>query len=85
MLDESGKIVSDLKRVSGLMNRNFVNMADKLLYERNDPFHNSLEFCFSSVCNDFVFKAFTNSEIEMYIRHMRSNKVCNLMCQVFDL
>ena len=85
MLDESGKIVSDLKRVTDLMNKNFVNIADKLLNERKDAFHNNHEFCFSSVCNDFVFKEFTNSEIEMYIRKRNIIKVRDLMCQLFDL
>ena len=56
------------------MNKSFVNIADKLLNERKNDFHNNLEFCISSVCNDFVFKEFTNSEIEMYIRNMRPNK-----------
>ena len=60
MLDKSGKIVSNLKRVTDLMNKNFVYIADKLLNERKDAFHNNHEFCFSSVCNDFVFKKFTN-------------------------
>ena len=78
MFDKSGKITSDLKRVTDLMNKNFVNIADKLLSKRRDAFHNNHEFCFSSVCNDFVFKEFTNSEIEMYIRNTRPNKsVCS--------
>ena len=38
VLDESGKIVSDLKRVTNLMNKNFVNIADKFLNERKDAF-----------------------------------------------
>ena len=38
MLDKSGKIVSDLKRVTDLMNKNFINIADKLLNERKDAF-----------------------------------------------
>ena len=54
-LAESGKIVSDLKRATDLMNINFVNIADKLLNERKDTFHNNHEFCSTSVCNDFVF------------------------------
>ena len=74
VLDESGTIVSDLKTITDLMNKNFVNIAHKLLNEKKDAFHNNYEFCFSSVCNDFVFKEFTNSEIEMYIRNMRPNK-----------
>ena len=56
MLDESDKIVSDLKRVTDLMNKNFVKTADKLLKEKKDAFHNNREFCFSSVFNNFVFK-----------------------------
>ena len=55
MLDNSGKIVSGLKRVNDLMNKNFVNIADKLLNERKDTFHNNCEFCSTSICNDFVF------------------------------
>ena len=74
VLDESGKIVSDLKRITDLMNKNFVNIAEKLLNERKDAYCNNLEFCFSSVCNDFVFKEFTISEIEMYIKSMKPNK-----------
>ena len=74
VLDESGTIVSDLKRITDLMNKNFVNIAEKLLNERKDAFCNNLEFCFSSVCNDFVFKEFTISEIEMYIKSMKPNK-----------
>ena len=74
VLDESGTIVSDLKRITDLMNKNFVNIAEKLLNERKDVFCNNLEFCFSSVCNDFVFKEFTISEIEMYIKSMKPNK-----------
>ena len=45
MLDESGKIVSDLKRITGLMNKNLVNIAEKLLNERKDTFCNNLKFC----------------------------------------
>ena len=56
------------------MNINFDNIAEQLLNNRKDAFHNSCEFCFSSVCNDFVSKEFTNSEIDMYIRNMRPNK-----------
>ena len=63
MLDKSGKIVSDPKRVTDLLNKNLVNTADNLLNERKDAFHNNREFCFSSVYNDFVFKESTNSEI----------------------
>ena len=74
VLDESGTIVSDLKRITDLMNKNFVNIAEKLLNERKDAYCNNLEFCFSSVCKDFVFKEFTISEIEMYIRNMRKIK-----------
>ena len=74
MLDKSGKIVSDLKRVTDLMNKNFINIADKLLNEGRDAFDNNREFRFSSVCNDFDFKEFTISEIEMYIRNVRPNK-----------
>ena len=65
MLDKSGKIVSNLKKITDLMNKNFVNIADKLLNKRNDAFYNNCEFCFSSVSNDFVFKQFTINEIEM--------------------
>ena len=44
MLDESGKIVTDLKKVTDLMNKNFVYITDKLLNERKDAFHNNREF-----------------------------------------
>ena len=77
MLDNSGKIVSGLKRVNDLMNKNFVNIADKLLNERNDVFHNNHEFCFSSLCNDLSIlysNILNNSAIEINIRNMRLNK-----------
>ena len=50
------------------MNKNFLNITDKLLNERNDFSYNNREFCFSSVFNGFVFKEFTSSEIETNIR-----------------
>ena len=74
MLDESDKIVSDLKRVTDLMNKNFVKTADKLLKEKKDAFHNNREFCLSSVCSNFAFKKLTTSQIKMYIRNIRQNK-----------
>ena len=40
VLDESGKIVRDLKKITDLMNKNFVNIADKLLNERKDALWN---------------------------------------------
>ena len=83
VLVESGKIVSDLKRVTDLRKKTFVNIADKLLNQRKDAFHHNHEFCFSSVCNDFVFKEFTNSEIEIQIRNMRTNK--SVQSDVYDL
>ena len=46
VLDESVRIVSDLKRVTDLMNKNFLNIAHKLLNEKKDVFHNNSEFCF---------------------------------------
>ena len=55
------------------MNKNFVNIAEKLLNERKDAFKNNCEFYSSSVCNDFVLKEFTISEIEVYNRNMRPN------------
>ena len=36
VLDKSGKIVSDLKRVTDLMNKSCFNIADKLLNKRTD-------------------------------------------------
>ena len=49
-------------------------IADKLFSERKDAFHYNRKFCFNSVCNNFIFKDFTISEIEMYIRNIRPNK-----------
>ena len=40
VLDKSGKIVRDLKKITDLMNKNFVNIADKLLNERKDALWN---------------------------------------------
>ena len=75
VLDGSGMIVSDLQRVTSLMNiQQFVNIVDQLLNERNDAFYKNHEFCFNLACNNFVLKEFTISEIEMYIRNMRPNK-----------
>ena len=51
---DSGKIVSDLKGVNDLMNKNLVNIAYKFI--KKNAFYNNREFCFSSVCNDFVLK-----------------------------
>ena len=65
--------MSNLKRITDLLTKNFVNIAEKLLNERKDAFCNNLEVCFNSVCNDFVFKEFTISEIEVYNRNMRPN------------
>ena len=39
-----------------------------------DAFYSNCDFCYSSVCNDFVTKELTNSEIEMYIGNMRPNQ-----------
>ena len=36
VLDECSKIVDDPKCIGNLMNKNFVNIADKLLKERKD-------------------------------------------------
>ena len=65
--------MSNLKRITDLLTKNFVNIAEKLLNERKDAFKNNCEFYFSSVCNDFVLKEFTISEIEVYNRNMRPN------------
>ena len=72
--DESGKIMSGLKRVTDLMNKSVVTIADKMLIKRKDAFHNNREFCLSSVCSNFAFKKLTTSQIKMYIRNIRQNK-----------
>ena len=75
VLDEYGKIVNDLKCVSNLMNKNFVNIADKLLKERKDVIDLMNDaYCSGSVKNDFVFNEISDSEIQNYTKTMNLDK-----------
>ena len=75
MLDECGKIVNDPKCVGNLINKIFVNFAEKLLTERKDVANvKNNKYCSSSVKNYFDFNGISNSEIQNYIKTMNPNK-----------
>ena len=75
VLDECSKILNDPNRVSNLMNKKFVNIADKLLKERKDVVDlKNDEYLSDSIKNYFVFTEISDSEIQNYIKTMNPNK-----------
>ena len=75
VLDECGNTVNDPKCVGNLMNKNFVNIAEKLLKERKDVVDvKNDEYLSDSIKNYFVFTEISDSEIQNYIKTMNPNK-----------
>ena len=57
------------------MNKNFVNIAEKLLKERKDVVDvKNDEYLSDSIKNYFVFTEISDSEIQNYIKTMNPNK-----------
>ena len=55
MLNECGKFVDDLKDIDNLINKNFVNIADKLLEEKGFFCVKNYVYCSGSVKIFVVF------------------------------
>ena len=66
VLDKSVIIISYLRRVTDIKNKNFVNnIADNLSNEIKDALNSNPEL---------FFKEFTNTQIKMYIGNIRPSK-----------